>query len=100
MASFPGLRDDSGLEAQIAGLRKELASLKRAMARQGGATYAAGQEQLSEFYDEVHDWFADAMPQLRRRARAAGRAVEDNSTAIIVGAAVVGLLAALLLSRR
>ena len=30
----------------------------------------------------------------------AGRAIEDNSTAIIVGAAVVGLLATLLLTRR
>jgi len=102
MASFSKFRDEieHDGEAELASLRKELASLKRKMARQGGSTYSAAQDQMSELYDELHDWMAEAVPHLRRRARAAGRAIEDNSTAIIVGAAVVGLLATLLLTRR
>ena len=40
------------------------------------------------------------MPQVRRQARVAGRAVRDNPAPIIVGAVVVGLLATLLMSRR
>jgi ElaB/YqjD/DUF883 family membrane-anchored ribosome-binding protein len=102
MASLSSYRDEIGhdLEAEISSLRKEVASLKRRLGRRGGKTYAAGQEQLSELYEEAQEWLTAAMPLLRRRARAAGRAVEDNSTAIIVGAAVVGLLATLLLARR
>jgi ElaB/YqjD/DUF883 family membrane-anchored ribosome-binding protein len=100
MASFPRFQDETGLEAQIASLRKELASLKRSLARQGGSSYEAGQEQLADLYEDFQDWLSDTMPQLRSRARAAGRVMEDNSTAIIVGAAVVGLLAALLFARR
>ena len=102
MAYFSRLHDEIShdLEAELASLRKEVGTLKRKLARKGGNTYAAGQEQLSELYEELQDWVADAMPHLRSGARAAGRTVKDNSTAIIVGTAVVGLLAALLLSRR
>lgn len=88
------------VEAELASLRKEVDSLRRKLARRGGTTYEAGQEQLAELYDELHGWISDAMPHLRSGARAAGRTVRDNSTAIIVGTAVVGLLATLLLSRR
>lgn len=88
------------LAAEIASLRKEVGSLKRKLGKQGTKTYAAGQEQLSELYDEAQEWIADAMPIIRRRAREAGKAIEDNSTPIIVGTAVVGLLAMLLLTRK
>lgn len=102
MASFSRLRDEmvDDVEAQIASLRKEIASLKRSLARQGSSGYEAGQEQLADLYEYFQDRLSDMMPQLRSRARTAGRAIEDNSTAIVVGAAVVGLLAAFFLSRR
>lgn len=88
------------VEAELASLRKEVGALKRKLSRKGGYAYSASQDQLSELYDELQTWVTDAMPHLRSGARAASRTVKDNSTAIIVGTAVVGLLAALLLSRR
>lgn len=100
MASFFREETADDLEAEIASLRKEVASLKRKLGRRGARTYAAGQEQLSDLYDEAHEWIAASMPLLRRRAKSAGRAIEDNSTAIIAGTVVVGLLATLLLTRR
>ncbi len=102
MAYLSKLHDEIShdLEAELASLRKEVGALKRKLARRSDSTYAASQEQLSELYDELQDWVSDAMPYLRSGARAAGRTVKDNSTAILVGTAVVGLLATLLLSRR
>jgi len=100
MASFFREEIAEDLEAELASLRKEVASLKRKLGRQGAKTYSAGQEQLSELYDEAQEWLTAAMPLIRRRAKAAGRTIEDNSTAIVVGAAVVGLLATLFFTRR
>lgn len=100
MARF--FRDEvaEGLEAEIAALRKEVATLKRKLGKQGAKSYAAGQEQLAELYEEAQEWMAAAMPVIRRRAREAGRTIEDNSTAIIAGTVVVGLLATLFFTRR
>jgi hypothetical protein len=102
MTNFSRLRSELGedVEEQLTQLRKEVAHLKKSLARHGAQGYAAGHEHLSELYDELQDRMAELMPQLRRQARVAGRAVRDNSTPIIVGAVVVGLLAVLLASSR
>lgn len=92
------LSDD--LESQVERLRHDVAAMRKTIAAQGARGYSAGQEQVSELYDEISEKLAELMPQVRRQARVAGRAVRDNPAPIIVGAIVVGLLATLLMSRR
>lgn len=102
MSAFSRLRggfaDD--LEGQVERLRHDVAAMRKTIAAQGARGYSAGQEQASELYDELSERLAELVPQVRRHARVAGRAVRDNPAPVVVGAVVVGLLAAFLLSRR
>jgi hypothetical protein len=102
MTTFSRLRSELGddVEEQLAQLRKEVAHLKKGLARRGSHGYAAGHEHLSELYDDLQERMAELMPHLRNHARSAGRAMRDNSTPIVVGAVVVGLLAVLFASSR
>ncbi len=102
-SAFSRLRGDveDDLDAQVAKLTKELASLKKAMASRGADAYGDAREAASDFYGDLHDRLAHAMPSIRRQARAAERAARDNPgmTAALVGLAVAGLLVTLMARR-
>jgi uncharacterized protein YukE len=102
MSAFSRYRGEIGedVEEQLEHLRSEMAALRKTVAKQGARSYSAGQEQFSELYDELQEHLADLMPHIRRNARIAGRAVRENSTAVIVGTVLVGALAALFFARR
>ena len=88
------------LTDELSALRKEMALIQRKLRKRGRAGLSAAEEQGAELYDELRERLADALPVVQRRAQVAGRFARDNSTAIIVGTAVVGLLIALAASRR
>lgn len=100
MASLSSLTDVD-LEKQVAALSKELAALKKAAARRGNAYYEEGRDAAWDYYSDLADRIGDSLPAIRRRARALEHTARDNpGTTAAVGLVVVGLLAALLLSRR
>lgn len=102
MTAFSRLRGEFAgtVEDQVDQLRDEIAAMRRSIARQGARGYSAGQDHVSELYEEAHERLAELMPHMRRGARVAGRAVRENPAPIIVGAVIVGLLATLMLTRR
>ncbi|MEO5326111.1 hypothetical protein PV773_22610 [Mesorhizobium sp. CC13] len=90
----------SDLEAQVSQLTRQVASLTKAMSRRSASALAEGRESASEFYDGFYDRFGDALPAMRRQARAAQKTARDNPmTTALVGVAVIGLLAALVARR-
>lgn len=90
----------SDLEAQVSQLTKQVASLTKAMSKRSANALAEGRESASELYDGFYDRFSDALPAMRRQARAAQKTVQANPmTTALVGVAVFGLLAALLTRR-
>ncbi len=103
MASpFSRFRSDveDDLETQVARLSKELAALKKLAARRGSYAYDIARDAADGVYGDVRDRFIDALPHVRKRARAAEQAARDNpAMAAVVGLAVVGLLAAMLVRR-
>lgn len=101
MASlFSKLNDELDLEAQVARLNRELATLKKAMTKRGSAAYADGRETAADLYDDLRERLDEAMPHIRKGARNVERAARDNpAVTAAVALGVIGLLAALL-SRR
>ncbi|MGX5841404.1 hypothetical protein ACWGTI_11850 [Mesorhizobium sp. ArgA1] len=92
---------DYDLEKQVATLSKELAALRKAMAKRGGGYYEDGREAAADYYGQLADRISDAMPAIRKQGRAIERTARDHpATAAAVGLVVVGLVASLLLSRR
>ncbi|MEJ6785677.1 hypothetical protein [Aminobacter sp. Piv2-1] len=90
----------SDLEAQVAQLTRQVASLTKAMSKRSASALAEGRESASGLYDGFYDRVSDALPAMRRQARAAQKTARDNPmTAALVGVAVFGLLAALLTRR-
>ena len=101
MFDIPGLTQDRSAKAEIAALRREIASLGRALGKRGDRTFSAAQDGASDIYEEIRDRLADALPIVQRGARQAGRTVNDNKVAIAVtGLAVLGLAALFFSSRR
>ena len=88
------------LRDEISSLRGELALMQRKLKRGGRARWKSAEDQGAEFYDDLREWFADALPAMRKQAKSAGRVARDNSGLIVAGAVVVGLLALLASSRR
>lgn len=94
------LRDDLDLEAQVAMLQREVKSLRKALAKRGGAAYEDGREMAADFYEDMAERISDALPQLAKQSRVVRKAASDNPvTTAVIGLAVIGLLAGLL-SRR
>ncbi|MBU2146610.1 MAG: hypothetical protein KKD02_09700 [Alphaproteobacteria bacterium] len=91
---------ESDLEDQVAALTKELSALKKSVSRRGANAYQDTRDGASEVYGELWERFAESLPAMRKRARAAEKVARDNpATTAFLGLAVVGLAAALLLRR-
>ncbi len=102
MASFPTLTDID-LEKQVATLSKELAALRKSVAERGSAYYEDGRDAAWDYYSDLADRIGHRLPALGlgKRARALEVTARDNpATAAVVGLVVVGLVAALMFSRR
>ncbi len=100
MASFSDMTDVD-LEKQIVSLSKELAALKKAAAKRGGAYYEESRDAAWDAYSDIAGRLGDHMPSLRRHARAIeGTAREHPATTAAIGLVVVGLVAAMLFGRR
>ena len=92
---------DLDLEKQVATLSKELAALRKVVAKRGGAYYEDGRDAASDYYGQLADRISDALPAIRKQGRAIEKTARDHpGTAAAVGLVVVGLVASLLLSRR
>lgn len=90
----------SDVEEQISQLTKQVASLTKAMSKRGSAALADSRDSASELYEGFYDRFTEALPAMRKQARAAQKTAQDNPMATaLVGVAVFGLLAALLTRR-
>jgi ElaB/YqjD/DUF883 family membrane-anchored ribosome-binding protein len=97
---FSRFRGEDDLEAQVAHLSKEMSSLKKALARRGSDAYDGARDATADVYGDLRDRFVDALPGMRKRARAAGDVARDHpATAAIVGLLVVGLVATMLARR-
>jgi ElaB/YqjD/DUF883 family membrane-anchored ribosome-binding protein len=100
MASFSNMTDID-LDRQIASLSKELAALKKAASKRGATYYEDGRDAAWETYSDLAGRIGDSLPSLRKRARAIEDSARDHpATAAAVGLVVVGLVAAMLFSRR
>lgn len=94
-SAFSRFRGDveDDLEAQIARLTKEISSLKKSFAKRGSAAYDDARDTASDVYDDMRHRFADALPVVRKQAKAAELAAREHpATAAVVGLVVVGLL--------
>ncbi|PWJ84019.1 hypothetical protein C7441_107181 [Pseudaminobacter salicylatoxidans] len=108
-STFSKLRDNmtDDLEDQIASLRHEVSSLKKALSKRGAAALADSREHASEFRDHATDLYDDfmsrmhdAVPNLQRHGREMRKVARDNPVATaVVGLAVLGLVAGLLMRR-
>ena len=100
MASLSTLTDID-LDKQVAVLSKELAALRKVLAKRGGAYYEDGRDAASDYYAQLAVRIGDALPAIRKQGRAIERTARDHpATAAAVGLVVVGLVASLLFSRR
>ncbi|OWK18543.1 hypothetical protein AJ88_06550 [Mesorhizobium amorphae CCBAU 01583] len=100
MASLSTL-SDLDLEKQVATLSRELAALRKAVAKRGGAYFEDGRDAASDYYSELAERLTDALPAIRNKGRAIERTARDHpATVAAVGLVVVGLIASLVLSRR
>jgi hypothetical protein len=94
------LPSESDLEDQVARLSRELASLKKLLAKQGSRAYADTQAMASDFYEDMSDRISEALPAVRERAKAVEKVARENpTTTAAVGLVVVGLLVALMTRR-
>jgi len=100
MASLSTL-SDIDLEKQVATLSRELAALRKAISKQGGAYYEDGRDAASDYYAQLAGRLTDALPAIRSRGRVIERTARDNpAAAAAVGLVVVGLVASMLFARR
>ncbi len=96
---FSKLRGDieEDLEDQVARLTKELSSMKKALSKRSASAYEDTRDGAADMYAELWDRFSEALPFMRKRAKAAEQVARDNpATAAVVGLVVVGLLVTLL----
>ncbi len=100
MAVFRDL-PDIDLEQQVAALSKELAGLKRTVARRGGGYYEDGRDLAVDTYSDLAERVSHSLPYFRKRARMVEATARDHpAAAAAVGLVVLGLIATLAFSRR
>lgn len=89
------------LDRQINTLTKELTALKKTVSKRGAAYLEDGREAAWDHYSDLADRVRDSLPAIRKQGRAIERTARDHpATTAAAGLIVVGVLAALLLSRR
>lgn len=100
--SMFSLRRKSALERQIDDLRDEISSLAHSLSRQGRSAMRQTQREASDYYGDLQDAVASALPALRRQSRVVERTVRDNPVpvAAAVGVAVLAIAAVAWLGRR
>jgi ElaB/YqjD/DUF883 family membrane-anchored ribosome-binding protein len=95
------IRDD--LEDRVAELTKEVRAMRKTATKRGYSAYGDVRDGASDIFDEVWAQVQHSLPMLRRHARGASKTIRDNpattTAAAVVGVAVIGLLATLLLRR-
>lgn len=92
---------DMDLEQQAAALSKELAALKKAVARRGSGYYEDGRDMAMDTYSDIAERVSHSLPHLRKRARMVEATARDHPAATAaVGLLVLGLIATLAFSRR
>lgn len=92
---------DIDLEQQVAALSKELAALRRTVARRGSGYYEDGRGIAMDTYSDIAQRVSDSLPYFRRRARMLEATARDHPAATAaVGLVVLGLIASLAFSRR
>jgi len=95
-SAFSRFREDD-LQAQVAHLTREMFAMKKALAKRGSGAYDDARDTASDLYSDLRERFTDALPMMRKRARAASEVTRDHpATAAVVGLVVVGLLVTLL----
>ena len=102
VSAFSRFRGDveDDLEAQVAHLAKEMSALKKSLSRHGSDAYDDARDTAADLYGEFRERFSDALPMMRKRARAAEKIAHDHpATAAVVGLVVVGLLVTMLARR-
>lgn len=96
-SAFSRFRGEDDLQAQVARLTREMSALKQAFSNRGSEAYDDVRDTASGFYGDLRERFADALPLVRRQARAASEATREHpATAAVVGLVVVGLLVTML----
>ena len=72
-SAFSRFRGDveDDLEAQVAHLTKEMSALKKSLSKRGSDVYDDARDTAADFYGELRERFTDALPMVRKRARAA-----------------------------
>ncbi|MCX7303124.1 MAG: hypothetical protein NTV73_02125 [Hyphomicrobiales bacterium] len=102
-SAFSRFRGDieDDLEAQVARLTKELAMLRKSAGKRGSVAYGDARGAAADLYGDLRERFIEAIPIVRKQAKAADRAARDNPTvtAAVVGLAVVGLLVTMIARR-
>ncbi len=77
--------------------------MRKSTTRRGYSAYGDVRDGASDIFDEVWAQVQHSLPMLRKRARGATQTIRDNpatsTAAAVVGVAVIGLLATLLLRR-
>lgn len=92
---------DIDLERQVDALSKELAALRRTVARHGGGYYGDGRDIAIGAYSDIAERVSHGLPYIRKRARMVEATARDHPAATAaVGLVVLGLIATLAFSRR
>lgn len=98
MALFSNHSDSFDVNDEIAALRKEVASLSRALSKRGAAAYRGASHEASDLYGDIAERVVSAMPAIRKRAHDIEDTIRDNPqrtvatiglAALVVTAAVV-----------
>lgn len=103
-SSYEDLRDE--LSSQISDLGSELRALRKSVSQRSVDRYEDVRDGAGDLFDGIWSALSDNLPsrkQVHRQTRRARRAVYDNpgtsAAGAVVGIAVLGLLATLLLRR-
>jgi ElaB/YqjD/DUF883 family membrane-anchored ribosome-binding protein len=101
-SAFSRFRGDveEDLEQQVARLSKEIAALRNSFTRRGSDAYEDARDTASGLYGDMRHRFVGTLPTMRKQAREAERVARDHPAATaLVGLAVIGLLATMLIRR-
>jgi hypothetical protein len=102
MAFFSHDRGSIDIHDELAALRREVARLGGTVSKHGSAAMRDTGERTMELGSELAERAAAALPIIRRRAHDLEESIRDNPTrsAAVIGLAVLGVAAAVLLSSR